>query len=306
MKPLNIIFFGSPAFSAEILESLFSTYNIVGLVTNPDTPLPTPVAEIGLKHHLPVFKPSRLDDAHLAHLKLLKPDLFLVVAYGKMIPPSYLTIPTLNVHFSLLPKYRGALCIQEAIKNQDRETGVTLMEMDAQMDHGPLISQIKIDIDTNDNVADLTQKLTQSAIALLSHPEILNLPAGRQVIKFKILNIQNDPLATYTPSLKTLTYANALIPWETIATAMKGINATKIHALIRSLNPSPGAHTTINGIDLKIIKTHITPFPPLKLRGGNPADSGKRVIQKLEINSIQLPGKKPITWNQFLSGHKIT
>lgn len=275
----NIVYFGSPIFSAEILDSLIPNYRIAGLVTNPDTANPTPVAQIGLKHHLPVFKPNQLDDAHLSHLKLLKPDLFLVVAYGKMIPPAYLTITTLNIHFSLLPKYRGALCIQEAIKNQDKETGVTLIKMDEQMDHGPIISQSKVSIDINDNVADLTQKLTQSAIALLSDPEILNL-------KSKILNIQDDSLAIYTPSLKTLTYSNAQIPWETIATAMKGIDAPEIHAHIRSLNPSPGAHTTINGLDVKIIKSSL--------------NSGL-----LTLNSIQLPGKSPISWKAFLSGHPL-
>ncbi|HEX9008407.1 MAG TPA: methionyl-tRNA formyltransferase, partial [Patescibacteria group bacterium] len=135
-KP-NLIYIGSPEFSAQILEHLLTTgiVNVVGVVTQPDKPqgrkqliVPSPVAQMAANYDLPVFKPAKLDEANLSHLKLLKPDIFLVVSYGKIIPQSWLDLPTIgtfNIHFSLLPKYRGALCISEAIKNQDVETGVT-------------------------------------------------------------------------------------------------------------------------------------------------------------------------------------
>ena len=276
IKSKKIIYFGSPAFSAEILSSLLP--NIVGVVTNPDRPTPTPVAQLALDNHLPVFKPEKLDDANLAHLKLLKPDFFLVVSYGKFFPPSWLTMPTLNIHFSLLPKYRGALCIQEAIKNQDQETGVTLMCMAEKMDAGPIIAQSKVNIDINDNVATLTTRLTQSAINLLSKFSILNT-------KFSIP--QDDSQASYTPSHKTLNHANAFIDFEIVKAALNGTNAAKIHALIRSLNPEPGAWTRIGNLEVKITKTTLN-------------------SRFLILDSIQLPGKSPTSWQQFLAGHSST
>src|SRR5689334_3526216 len=140
MQKKKLIYFGSPDFAGQILETLLNhpDIDVVGVVTQPDKPLgrqqiltPSPVAQIADKHELPIFKPEKLDDNNLAHIKLLKPDLFLVVAYGKIIPQTWLNTPTLktlNIHFSLLPKYRGALCVSEALKNGDLETGVTLME----------------------------------------------------------------------------------------------------------------------------------------------------------------------------------
>lgn len=291
----NLIYFGSPEFSATILESILESQTnlgikVIGVVTKPDSPIgrkqimtPSPVATLAEKYHLPTFKPEKLDEANLSHLKLLKPNLFLVASYGKIIPQSWLDAPTkatLNLHFSLLPKYRGALCISEAIKNQDTETGITLMEMDADLDHGPIISQAKQSIDIDDNVATLTNKLTQTAIDFIHSA----LP---QYLSGKLSPIpQNHNQALLTPGTKSRNRETALIPWENIALALKGENATAIHALIRSLNPDPGAHTIINTIDLKIIKT--------KLEGGH-----------LKIETVQMPGKSEISWNQFTSGHSL-
>jgi|CXWL01.1.fsa_nt_gi methionyl-tRNA formyltransferase len=320
MKPKNIIYFGSPDFSATILQSLLSPhdYPVVGVVTSPDTPLgrkqimtPSPVAQMATEYDLPIFKPEKLDDAHLSHLGLLKPDIFLVVSYGKFIPAAYLAAPTIgtfNIHFSLLPKYRGALPISEAIKNGDTQTGVTLMVMDTKMDHGPIISAQKVTIDIDDNVADLTTKLTQAAISLLNNklPQITTnnyeLPSSPQ----------DDSLATYTPSLKTNTRQNAFIPWEEVVGAIRKSpkNAIAIHNLIRSKNPEPGAWTRIpvgarrdapdivgahhdaptstGEIEIKILKT-----------------SFSILNSQFSIDIVQLPGKSPISWQSFLSGHQV-
>jgi methionyl-tRNA formyltransferase len=281
----NLIYFGSPEFSAAILQSILDSgiVNLVGVVTTPDKPqgrrltlTPSPVALLAEKHLLPTFKPDKLDDAHLAHLKLLKPDIFLVVSYGKIIPQSYLKAPTIgtfNTHFSLLPKYRGALCISEAIKNQDQTTGVTLMKMDELLDHGPLIAQSTVIIETDDDNVTLTTKLTQSAITLLADrlPEIC-------AQNFTITP-QDESQVVFTPSHKTLSRQSAYIPYENL---LHG-NA-KTHALVRSLNPSPGAWTTINGLEIKLLKTSLI---------GN----------KMTIDTVQLPGKSPISWKQFLQGH---
>jgi methionyl-tRNA formyltransferase len=288
----NLVYFGSPEFSASILESLLKSneVNVVGVVTTPDMPTgrslsltPSPVAIMAGKHDLPTYKPTKLDEANLAHLKLLKPDIFLVVSFGKIIPQNYLLAPKIgifNLHFSLLPKYRGALCISEAIKNQDKTTGVTLMEMDELLDHGPIISQVEVPIDIDDNTATLTTKLTQVAFTLLADklPEICAQKYSKTP--------QDETKVVFTPSHKTLSRQTAYIPYEKLLTAQNGIDSPVIHALIRSLNPDPGAWTTINGIDIKIIKSSL-------------------VDNKLILDTVQLPGKSPISWKQFRLGHPL-
>jgi methionyl-tRNA formyltransferase len=288
----NLVYFGSPDFSATILESIIksSLVSVVGVVTTPDKPegrqltlTPSPVAIMAGSHNLPVFKPEKLDEANLAHLKLLKPDIFLVVSFGKIIPKSYIGTPKIgiyNIHFSLLPKYRGALCISETIKNQDKTTGVTLMEMDELLDHGPIIFQVKVPIDINDDTATLTTKLTQASIILLADklPEICAHNYS--------ITAQDETKIVFTPSHKTLTRESAFISYEKILLALKGTNSPATHSLIRSNNPNPGAWTTIGGIDIKIIKTSLTE-------------------NKLTLDSVQLPGKSPISWKQFLQGHPI-
>jgi len=285
MKP-NLVYFGSPDFSATILESIINSglVSVVGVVTTPDKPqgrnltlTPSPIAVLASTHDLPIYKPEKLDEPNLLHLKLLKPDIFLVVSYGKIIPKAYIETPaigTFNIHFSLLPKYRGALCISEAIKNQDKTTGVTLMEMDELLDHGPIISQVEIPVDIDDDTAILTTKLTQVAIALLADklPEI----CAQKYTKIA----QDETKVVFTPSHKTLTRQSAYIPYE------KLLDGPEIHALIRSLNPAPGAWTTINDLDIKILKTSL-------------------VENKLILDIVQLPGKSPISWRQYVQGHPI-
>jgi methionyl-tRNA formyltransferase len=291
MNSKKIVYFGTPDFSSQILEALIKDpkINVVAVVTQPDKPqgrknilTASAVAQLATQYKLPVFKPSKLDQSNLQHIKLLQPDLFLVAAYGQIIPPSWLDTPqeaTLNIHFSLLPKYRGALCVSEAIKNQDTETGVTLMVMDQQLDHGPIITQLKTLITTQDNVATLTQKLTSLAISLI--PNLVSLKADD-----KQATPQDHTQATFTPSLKTRTRQSAFIPSSKIYPPKQTNHLDKLHALIRSLNPNPGAWTNINGQEIKLIET-------------------KLEKNKLTITKVQLPGKNPISWSQFLTGHQI-
>lgn len=283
MKPIKLIYFGTPDFSATILSTLIKDKNtdIVGVVTQPDKPkgrkkitTPSPVAELAQKENIPVFKPVKLDQSNLQHIKLLQADTFLVAAYGQIIPQSWLDTPktnTLNIHFSLLPKYRGALCVSESIKNQDQETGVTLMEMDAKLDHGPILAQEKLTIKDSDNTKTLTDKLTTLAISLITKNQPLN--------KIKTKKDQDHQKATYTPSTKTRTRQSAFID------TLKTNDPKKLHALIRSLNPDPGAWTKINGKEIKLIQTKI-------------------VDDKLEVITVQIPGKNPIPWQQFKQGYK--
>lgn len=317
----NLVYFGSPAFSAQILSSLLSPSKleedarysreegvVVAVVTQPDKPqgrkqvlAPSPVAQLATKYDLPVFKPEKLDDENLTHLKLLRPDIFLVVSYGKIIPKDWLTSPkigTFNLHFSLLPKYRGALCISEAIKNQDTETGVTLMVMDEDMDTGPIISQEKVSLDINDNCETLTNKLTLAGIKLLA----AQLPQISTNYHKLPTFPQDNSLATYTPTTKTRNRQSAFIPWSEIKKAMAGEGGSATHTLVRSLNPDPGAWTRIpvsssqnqvsSELEVKIIKTRLdTKYLPADRQG-------------LILDTIQLPGKSPISWKQFIGGHQ--
>jgi len=305
----NLVYFGSPSFSADILESLITNpignIKVVAVVTNPDRPtgrhqllIPSPVAQLAQQHHLPVFKPDKLDSSNLAHLKLLNPHLFLIAAYGKIIPLEWLDLPQiapLNLHFSLLPQYRGALCIHETIKNQDRHTGVTLMEVDPDLDHGPIIAQVKQSISISDDTASLTKKLTRKAIQLTKVvlPAYLNWYQHKKTtpdtpgIKIYLPpKTQDHTQASYTPSTSSLNHSSAYIPWSNLQQAINGHQSAIIHALIRSLNPQPGAWTNIDQQPLKILSTTLNQ-------------------DHLRIDKVQLPGKNPITWTQFLSGHPL-
>ncbi len=297
-KKKNLIYFGSPDFSANILQTLLKNsslpFNIIAVVTQPDQPTkrgqkltPSPVAQLAQQHDLPVYKPTKLDNSNLDHLKLLKPDLFLVVAYGKIIPQSWLDTPSLgtfNLHFSLLPQYRGGLCVSEAIKNGDSHTGVTLIQLDADMDHGPIVTQTKQDIDINDNVSDLLTKLTSTGTTLLQQQ--LPLIASQK----HSLTPQDHSQASYTPLTSTRTKKSAFIPWNTIKLALKGKQSLKTHHLICSLNPQPGAWTKVisnkKEFVLKIIRTHLD-------------------NDNLIIDTIQLPSRQPTSWQSFLSGHPV-
>lgn len=284
----NLVFFGSAQFTAEIFESLLEAkiVNIVAVVTTPDRPVgrkqiitPSPLAIAAEKYNLPIYKPESLDEANLAHLRLLKPDIFLVVAYGQYFNQEWLkapTLKTLNIHFSLLPKYRGSLCISEALKNGDSETGVTLMEMGEKLDAGPIIAQQKVEIDIDDNNQSLNSKLTEKAKNLLLHDFVLYLDEGISS------EAQNEQLATYTPSFKTKTRQNAFVEWQRIQDSIdnKLTNSEKLalHNFIRSNNPNPGAWTIYNGLEMKIIKTSIKPNNDFSLK------------------TIQFSGKNPAPW----------
>jgi len=287
----NLVYFGSAQFTADIFESLMENkvVNIVGVVTTPDRPLgrkqvitPSPLALAAEKYDLPVYKPERLDEANLAHIKLLKPDIFLVVAYGQYFDQSWLSSPslkTLNIHFSLLPKYRGALCISEPLLNGDKETGVTLIEMGEKLDAGPIISQVKVEISQADNCQILTAKLRDASMQLLKYelPIYLDGAVGSYP--------QDDSQATYTASYKTKTRQNAYIEWEKIEKALKNDTDLSfkwsVHNFIRSNNPEPGAWTIYQDKEMKIIKTSLI------------------IDNNFYLDIVQFPGKDPIPWQKF-------
>ncbi len=307
----NLVYFGSAQFTADIFESLMENkvVNVVAVVTTPDRPVgrkkiitPSPLALAAQKYNLPVYKPEKLDESNLAHIRLLKPDIFLVVAYGQYFTNAWLNTPTLktlNIHFSLLPKYRGALCISEPLLNGDKETGVTLMEMGEKLDAGPIIAQVKIEISEADNCQILTAKLRDASMQLLKYELPIYLDGA--VASYP----QDESQATYTASYKTKTRQNAYIEWERIEKALKKDTNLdykwSVHNFIRSNNPEPGAWTIYPAPSLRVSDT---PEPKQSIPTEMKIIKTSLIIDNnFYLDIIQEPGKEPISWQRFVKNN---
>lgn len=243
---LNIIFMGTPDFAKESLETIYNAgHNILAVVTNPDRPkgrgmklIASPVKEFAIEKSIKVFQPEKIREIK-EDLEKLNPDLFCVVAYGKILPKDILDIPKLgsiNVHGSLLPKYRGAAPIQWAVINGEKTTGITTMYMDEGMDTGDMILQEKVEIGEDETTGELWEKLSKVGAKLLVETvaKIENGTAPRQ---------KQPEGFSIAPMLKK---EMAEINWEKPALEIKN--------LIRGLNPIMGAYTTYQDKKLKIWK----------------------------------------------------
>lgn len=242
-KEIKVVFFGSDQFSAVVLEDLIKTetktsrLEISTVITTKDS---NKISKVASKYNLPILTPEKLDEDFINnHFSLIKCDLFLVVSYGKILPKEILNIPklgALNIHPSLLPKYRGASPIQNAILNGDKETGVTIIKMDEQMDHGPIIAQERLDISDKDNYLTLGNKLFLAGLKLLLEiiPQIIGAKA-----RFREQNHNN---ATFTKMVrKEDGYFEIENPPD----------AGKLDRMIRAYYPWPGTWAKWNG---KIVK----------------------------------------------------
>ena len=248
---MNIVFMGTPDFAMESLKCLVEAgHNILAVVTNPDKPkgrgmklIPSPVKEYALEKKLTIYQPEKIrnNTEFLDKIKELKPEVICVVAYGKILPQELLDIPKLgaiNVHGSLLPKYRGAAPIQWAVLNGDKVTGITTMYMDAGMDTGDMILKQEVEIGEDETTGELWEKLSKIGGKLLVETLALiekeNAPREKQGDDF-----------TIAPMLKK---EMAQINWEEQ-------NTIQIHNLIRGLNPIMGAYTTLEGRKIKFWKS---------------------------------------------------
>lgn len=244
---LNIIFMGTPDFAKESLEAIYNAgHNIIAVVTNPDRPkgrgmkmIASPVKEFCLQQNIPVLQPEKIREIKDT-LVQLNPDLFCVVAYGKILPKDILDIPKLgsiNVHGSLLPKYRGAAPIQWAVLNGDKTTGITTMYMDEGMDTGDIILKQEVEIGENETTGELWKRLSK---------------IGGELLTETVDKIEKG-IAPRTKQGKDFTLAPMLkkeiskIDWE-------NKTAQEIKNLIRGLNPIMGAYTTYNNKKIKIWK----------------------------------------------------
>lgn len=250
---MNIVFMGTPDFAVESLKSLQQAgNNILAVVTNTDKPkgrgnkvVSTPVKDYALEHNIKIYQPSKIRNnvEFMEEMKKLKPDLFCVVAYGKILPEELLNIPkygSINVHGSLLPKYRGAAPIQWAILNGDKTTGITTMFMDAGMDTGDMILKQKVEIGEDETTGELWERLSIIGGDLLVKTVDLiekgKAPRQKQKGEFSMAPMLNKEMAK--------------IDWE-------NKTAKEIKNLVRGLNPIMGAYSTINGKKIKFWKVNV-------------------------------------------------
>src|SRR3989339_198489 len=308
-KTYKIIFIGTPEYSVPTLEALIADerFKVAAVITAPDAPVgrkqiltPPPVKVATQKFNLPILQPSKLCGKDVAvhrlygELRDIKPDAIITIAYGQIIPPEILNLPKfgcLNLHASLLPKYRGASPIQAAVKNGDAQSGVTLMKMDKGLDTGPVIAQEKITIANNETGESLHDKLAKlSAQTLLKYlPDYL---AGKIT-----LQPQDDIKASLAPKL---TRQNGCIDWTK--------PAVEIERLVRAYYPWPGTWSTWDTHTLKIISVS---SKILKSAGNQPGSifkyNEKLAVQcgenALVIETLQLEGKKLMSAEEFLRGY---
>jgi methionyl-tRNA formyltransferase len=326
---MRLVFLGTPAFAVPSLEKLAASgRSVLLVVTQPDRPVgrglreaPPPVKEAALRLGIPVAQPERVRrPAAVEQLRELSPDVMVVVGYGQIIPQSVIDIPPLgivNVHSSLLPKYRGAAPVQWAIANGETRTGVTTMRIDAGLDTGDILLVRETEIGPEETAVELSGRLADMGADLLVET-LDGLEAGRIVPRK-----QDSAQATHAPLLKK---EDGLVDWRE--------PAESIHNRVRAMQPWPGAYTTFRGQTLHIWQARvISPEPLSDVRGsersadprtepgpgGAPSESGgpgsllrlKPLTLAcgrgaLELREVQLEGRRRMSAADFVNGHRLT
>ncbi len=302
---MNIVFMGTPDIAAVILDKLIrSEHRILAVVTQPDKPKGrgnqvqyTPVKELALKHDIPVLQPRRVkEESFLPVLKELKPEAIVVAAFGQILSQTILELPVygcINVHASLLPKYRGSAPIQWAVINGESKTGITIMHMDAGIDTGDMIMKAEVMIDRKETGGSLHDKLAECGgdLLLKALKAIENGTASREK--------QKDEDSNY---VKVLDKSMGLIDFNR--------TAAEIERLIRGLNPWPSAYTYLEGKTLKIWDADVVEQDNEGTPGEVIQVTRDSIIIKtssgsLAVKELQLEGKKRMTVDAFLRGYSI-
>ncbi len=298
---MRIVFMGTPEFAVPSLDRLLKDgHTVAGVFTQPDKPkgrghklAPPPVKELAMQHGLPVYQPEKMRDGQaLAILRELAPELIVVVAYGKILPKDILELPKygcINLHGSLLPKYRGAAPIQWSVLNGDPVGGVTTMYMAEGLDSGDMILSRSTPIGGDETSGELYGRLAEIGAQLLSETVMLIAEGKAPRIP------QDDAAATHAPMLQK---DQALIDWTK--------PAGQLHNLIRGMHPWPVAHTLLEGKPLKVHKAAVA-------EGSGPAGcvlDEKRMIVAcgqgaLELVEIQAEGSRRMTAADYLRGHPV-
>src|SRR6266404_480374 len=303
---------GTPEFSVPSLERLIvDGHDVVAVFTQPDKPAgrgkhlhEPPAKTFALEHGIPVHQPAKIksNDEVRAIFESISPDACVVVAYGKILPAWMLAIPRLgciNVHASLLPKYRGAAPINWVLANGERETGVTIMQMDVGMDTGPMLTQRSIPIGDDETALQLSVRLAQLGADLLSE----TLP---RVERGEIAPLtQDDRDASYAPMLKR---ENGLIDWR--------MRVREIANRVRAFQPWPGTYTNFRGGRLAIWRAHEASAHQDTDSSAEPGtilnidESGITVVcsgsSELLIEEVQVEGKRRVSAREFANGARLT
>lgn len=291
---------GSPEFAVPCLKALIAQYKVVGVVTQPDRPAgrgriltPPPIKALAAEKDLPVIQPKRLSEADaIEQLRAWSPDLIVVAAFGQILKPDVLDLPAhgcINVHASLLPRWRGAAPIHAAIRHGDAETGITIMRMDAGLDTGPMLSKRAMPISKTDTTASLSPRLAVLGAELLIEtlPPYLQGQISAQ--------LQDDQKATYAPMLKKEEGAMDFSePAEVLARQT------------RAFYPWPGTYTIWKSGRLKVLQAHA-----IAKKADSPGDTeiqnGLPAIATsdgwLVLDQVQPAGKKPMSGEAFLNGN---
>jgi len=302
-QDIRTVFMGTPDFALDTLRGLIEAgVPLVGVYTQPDRPkgrgkkmTPPPVKELALEQKIPVFQPQKLRDPQaVAELQALAPDLIVVVAYGQILPQAVLDIPKhgcINVHASLLPKYRGAAPINKVIVDGESETGVTTMLMDIGLDTGDMLVKRSMSIGADETAGQLHDRMA---------------PLGREAMDETLRQLcagtlkpqkQNEADTCYASMMKK---EDGLIDWS--------LPAQTIHNLVRGLDPWPAAYTSLNGETLKISKTAVEAGSAAAGSVVSSDESGVCVAcgeGVLRIGELQLPGKRKMLAADFLRGHSL-
>ncbi|OCH12115.1 MULTISPECIES: methionyl-tRNA formyltransferase [unclassified Aliivibrio] len=303
-KPLRIVFAGTPDFAARHLLALINSHHeVIGVYTQPDRPAgrgkkltASPVKEVALEHNIPVFQPENFkSDEAKQELAELNADLMVVVAYGLLLPQTVLDTPKLgciNVHGSILPRWRGAAPIQRSIWAGDAETGVTIMQMDIGLDTGDMLSIATLPIETTDTSASMYNKLAElGPIALV---DCLSTIANGTAVAQK----QNDELANYA---KKLSKEEAKIDWT--------MDADAIERCVRAFNPWPMSHFSVEDKAIKVWQSRVENYEGDALPGtiiqadktGIYVATGTNAIV---FEQLQVPGKKAMGVQDILNSRK--
>lgn len=305
---MNIIFFGTAEFAIPAFKGLIgSRHKVLALVTQPDRKRgrslriqPPPTKVVAEAHGIPVYQPERASSREaIEHLKGMGADLFVVIAFGQILTPEALAIPKLyaiNLHGSLLPRYRGAAPTNWAVINGDKTSGVTIIRMNERMDEGDIILKRDVAIDDEDTNITLSETLSAlGAKALMESIELID--SGRANFEK-----QNKDQATLAPKLKK---EDGVIDWNQ--------SAAVIHNRVRGLLPWPGAYTSGLGKKLKVLNTELISLPRVGAsEAGKILDviKGKGIVVAtgsgaIAIKYLQLEGGKALDADSFLRGHKL-
>jgi methionyl-tRNA formyltransferase len=304
---MRIVFMGTPEFAVPTLRALLAGEDqVVGVVTQPDHPAgrglalsPPPVKELALSRGLPVLQPQSLKDPEtLEHLRRWQADLIVVAAYGKILPKTVLSLPPygcINVHASLLPKYRGAAPIQWAILKGEKITGVTIMQMNERMDAGDVLLQQTLPIAADDTAETLHNKLA---------------PLGAQMLVKTVALVKKGDLHPIAQKAEEASLAPMVKKEDGRIDWTKG--AEELERMVRAFNPWPSAYTSVGGKLLKIFRARVIKEQPpssVSLATVVRSDPSELVVltgeDLLALEEVQLEGKKRLPVSEFVKGFAV-